>query len=59
MDMTLNIYFTNGFHGTLTHDDPQQIRKWFSIFCQPEAMDYCGIASLSIDIAQNGLQEAA
>jgi hypothetical protein len=57
--MTLNIQFENGFRGTLSHKDPEQIGKWFSLFSQPEAMDHCGIASVWIDIPENSLQEAA
>jgi hypothetical protein len=57
--MTLNIQFKNGFRGTLSHKDPEQIGKWFSLFSQPEAMDHCGIASVWIDIPENSLQEAA
>jgi hypothetical protein len=56
--MTLNIQFKNGFRGTLAHDDPEQVVKWFSLFCQPEAMDQCGITSVWINIHEKGVQEA-
>jgi hypothetical protein len=50
MDMTLNIHFKNGFRGTLAHDDPEQVGKWFSLFCRPEVMDQCGITSVWFNI---------
>lgn len=57
--MTLNIHFKNGFRGTLTHDDPEQVGKWFSLFCRPEVMDQCGITSVWFNIHEKGVHEAA
>jgi hypothetical protein len=56
MDMTLNIYFDDGFHGTLTHDDPRQIREWAELFSKPDFMRDCNIVSLTI--TQNGLEKS-
>lgn len=58
--MTLNLYFEDGFHGTLTNENPQQIWKWLEIFSKPEVMKDCKIASLRVDIGnQNPLKEVA
>lgn len=59
--MTLNFYFDDGFHGTLTNDNPGRIRELIEIFCNPEAMKELNI--VSITLSQNGseniLREAA
>lgn len=57
--MTINIYFEDGFHGTLTNRNPQKIREWLEFFSKPEVMSDCRIASVSVDIGnQNPLKEA-
>lgn len=40
--------FTDGFVGTLTHDDINQIRYWLSIFNKPEVQKDCEIASITV-----------
>lgn len=55
--MTITFNFKNGLQGTLTHNEPQKIRKWLGIFGTPEAMDACDIDSISLD-GQETAQEA-
>lgn len=58
--MTITFNFKNGLQGTLTHNEPQKIRKWLGIFGTPEAMDACDIDSISVSMdGQETAQEAA
>lgn len=45
---TITFTFNSGFVGTLTHDDPNQIREWLRIFDNAEARANCEIASIVV-----------
>jgi len=59
--MTINVYFEDGFHGTLTHESPRQISEWASLLGRPDFMKDCKIVSVSIslDEPETSPQDAA
>lgn len=44
----IKITFKNGLVGTLTHDNPQQIRYWLDLFSTDQAREKCNIADIVV-----------